>query len=333
MIEINLKQSIGVTGEAVIGKRGEKPMRQKNTVTNIGLSEIVYSLIDKSAPAFYFAVGDDDSNITPAQVALQNALANELERIDTTKSEVYQDGADLNYIYRVTGQFGGSPQSPLNADPAVTLKELGLFNRYIEGEMFARAQTDAPFTMDSQSIYTASWQIKLNVQDIITSGGIVFSGSKLVCDAIMKIDKEVDNVAQYYEGKGNNTAFTLAPFGLNLVSLGGSANTITQEATDLVDPRKAYDTPPTITRLDLTGEVSDINYEAKIIIQKYIPANTVPFIVKEAGLFNSRHRRAGVETNLIETLRTMFSRVVLPVPIPANSEATLTWVISFKRGA
>jgi hypothetical protein len=103
--------------------------------------------------------------------------------------------------------------------------------------------------------------------------------------------------------------------------------------TDLKAPQTDYDTPPTITRLDLTGEAGDVDYEAKIIIQKYIPINTVPVIITEAGLFNSRSRRTIVDSANRTTIRTMFSRVLLSTPIPANAEAVLTWTIGFKRGA
>lgn len=333
MIRQNFKHSFGVTGKATLVKKNGEKFTHKNTVTNIGLSEIVYSLLDKSMPQFYFAVGDDDSNILPDQVALQTALTSEKVRHAANTLDVQPD-IDSNFVYTVESEFGASNDPELNTNPATTLRELGLFNRFAEGEMFARAQTSAPFTMDYQSIYSGIWSVKFNIQDFLTSGGIVYTGSKICCEALKKSDDLVDNSNNYYDaGKDPSNFFTPCPWGLNLVSLGDNDSSGNAEMLDLNSPKTLYDSLPTITRLDLTGEGSDVNYEAKIIIQKYIPINTIPFIIKEAGLFNQRTRRNLNDSSNIETVRTMFSRSVLNVPIPANSEAVLTWVIGFKRGA
>jgi len=331
MRHVNIKGSVGLTGIATLKLANGQTYKQKNTVTNYGLSEVVYSLLDKSLPQFYFAVGDDDSNITPADISLQNALENELERLPPIQRRVEQD-IDGNYRLRILSNFGGVTGSPLITNPPTTLREVGLFNRFKEGVMFARAQTEAPFNMDASSIYNGSWDIKVNVQDIETSGGIVQDGSKLVCNSLMKFDELINNEEQYYSNQLSNTTFTPHPWGINLVSLGASdaKNEIT--LTDLKIPQNNYDAPPTITRLDLTGESSDLNYEPKLIIQRYLKPNSIPFDIKEVGLFNQRFGRFYADSSTIQEVKTMFSRVVLDTPIPANSEAVLNWVIGFKRG-
>lgn len=336
MIRNNFKQTVGISGVATLVKKNGEKVVQKNTITNNGLSEIVYSLLDKSLPQFYIAVGDDDSNITPPEIALQNALKNEIaiggRLIHSNLRETTLD-TDLNYVYNVSTNFGGSATSEIVQDPAVTLREIGLFNRYTGGNMFARAQTSAPFLMDTKSIFTGSWAIKFAIQDFISNGGIVRTGGLVLGNSISKYDVEIDNENQYYRSQNNDIIITPHPWGINLISLGTNAVGGDIEMTDLNAPQTDYDTPPTITRLDLTNEGSDPDYEAKIIIQKYIPPNTVPFIVTEAGLFNSRSRRTIADSANRTIIRTMFSRVLLSTPIPANAEAVLTWTIGFKRGA
>lgn len=332
MIKKHFKHAIGLTGEAKLTQLSNgKTIRQKNTITNFGLSEIAYSLIDKSKPQFYFAVGDDDASIDPDSVALQNALQAEKARnaADTVSVEL---DIDQNFFYNVESVFSLIINETLDTDPATSIRELGLFNRFIGGEMFSRAQTSAPFLMDFKSEFHGEWTIKAKVIDFITNG-IVFDGSRIVCNALMKIDKEVDNSNQYYDAGGAPAkAFTPAPWGLNVITLGTSSNPSTVDMTDLIEPDTDFDTPPTITRLDLTGESSDVDYQAKLFIQKYIPADSVPFEIKEVGLFNQRDRRLIGTENVIDRIKLMFSRVVLDVPIPANAEAVMTWEIGFKRG-
>ena len=333
MIKKTFNHSVGVTGEARFTRLIDgKKMIQKNTVTNVGLSELAYSLIDKSRPQFYFAIGDDDTNVTPDQIALQTEMESEVARniADTVSVEL---DIDQNYIYNVESVFTLTINPTLNTDPATSIKELGLFNRFVEGQMLARAQTSAPFLMDFQSEFQGEWTIKPSVPNFIDNG-IVYDGSRIVCNALMKIDKEVDNSNQYYDAGGAPAkAFTPAPWGLNIITIGKSGNPSSIDMKDLIEPMVDYDTPPTITRLDLTGEASDTEYEAKVIIQKYIPINTVPFIIKEVGLFNQRDRRIIGKENVRDRIKLMFSRVVLDVPIPANAECVLSWVIGFKRGS
>lgn len=336
MREIKIKMNIGVQGFAsLILKSGT--IRKQNTVTNKGLSEICCAMLDKSMPWYYFAIGIDDSNSTADEIALQNQLKAEIQRAYFDKRKVTQD-LDLNYKFVAEAQFSQNTAGYVNGLTSLIgqeIKEVGLFNRYTEGEMIARVQKFPSLTMDNDSILGGIWEIKINVQDIFTSGGIVRKGSELVCKSMMKFDSLIDNQNQYYDhdNEAQDYQFTPHPWGINTVSLGTGTNSTTLDTTELNTPMTDYDAPPTITRLDLTGESSDVNYNPKVIIQRYIPLNKIPFIIKEAGLFNVRNARlisnSGVKTNL----RTMFSRVVLPAPIPANTEAVLTWEINFKRGA
>jgi hypothetical protein len=152
---------------------------------------------------------------------------------------------------------------------------------------------------------------------------------------MMKFDPTIDNQNQYYnhDNQAQDYQFTPQPWGINTISLGTGTNSTLLTTTELNTPMTDYDAPPTITRLDLTGEASDVNYNPKVIIQRYIPLNKIPFIIKEAGLFNSRNARLVNSSPTKTNIRTMFSRVVLPSPIPANTEAVLIWEINLKRGA
>lgn len=329
MIERTIKTTLGITGEATFEFSSGKRLRQKNTVTNIGLSEIVYAMLDKNLPLFYIAVGDDDANVTPNQIALQTALEGEIQRLDPTSPRQVNQDIDLDYLFTMFSQFGGTTTSPIVGQ---TVREVGLFNRFLSGDMFARAKTAAAFTMDVQSNFDSTWRIKVGTGGIAANGGIVHSGSKLVCDALKRQDPFVDNENNYYNGAPSNELFTPHPWGINLISLGTNGLPTDPKDLDLKAPETDFDTPPTITNLDLTDEATDVNYEAKIIIQKYIPPNSVPFEIKEAGLFNSRERLTIADSQNIETVRTMFSRVPVEPSIAANAEAVLNWEIGFKRG-
>ncbi len=334
MIKKTFKHSIGMTGESTLILQTSKKIIDPNTITNVGLSECCYGMLDKSPTQFYFAVGDDDSNITPDEVALQNELKNEISRLQPIIDREVSQQIDGNYAFILRSDFSKNSDPNLIQDPLITLKEMGLFNRYAKGQMFARSQKVPPTTIDFNAIFNGSWLIKVNTNDVITNGGIVLQGSKLVCESFRKRDNlSINYQYDYYDGESSNNFKYPAPYGINLVSLGDNSSSTNEEATDLNSPFTDFDTPPTITDLDLTGEASDVNYAPKVIIQKYIPPNTVNIDIHEAGLFNGRFRKQEFNSINSELIRTMFSRVVLDPFIPANTEAVLTWEITFKRGS
>jgi len=333
MIKKIFKQSVGAKGESVLIRLSDgHKIRDKNTITNFGLSELAFSLLDKSLPQFYFAVGDDDTLLDPALVALQNTLQNEVSRLPPTNDISVEQQTDGHYQFILESIFSVRNDPNLLQSPAITLKEIGLFNRVKDGVMFSRSKKETPLTMDFQSKYNGAWLVDIGIGDIVSNGGIVNEGSRLICEAMRKRDEGIDYENLYYGGADNTDNYILpAPFGINLISLGTGSVSPTVEDVDLVEPLIEFDTEPTITNLDLTGEGTDPLYRPKVIIQKYIPPNTVNVEITEAALFNSRFVRTFSEQNIIQEKRTMFSRVILGEPIPANEEAVLTWEITFNR--
>jgi hypothetical protein len=335
MREIIINCDVGISGHVKITEKSKILYDDHNTITNIGLSEICYAMLDKNKPVYYIGVGDDDSSSTSAQIKLQTQLENEKNRRSLIAREVVQE-IDLNYSYKMTTEFLGDSSTndiPNILNAGIEIKEVGLFNRLYGGEMLARIKKFPSFLMDYSSSFQSEWRLKANIQNLAVNGGVVRQASEIICNSLMKFDKNINNQNLYYNNAdaSDQFQFTPHPWGLNRVSLGTGTASNTLDLTDLSAPEVDYDLPPTITRLDLTGESSDLDYNPKVIIQRYIPLNKIPFIIKEAGLFNVRNVR-NIDSSAVQNIRKMFSRVVLPSPILANTEAVLTWVINFKRG-
>ena len=323
MIEINIKQSLGISGRVVLMNGRKKVSDKKNTITNHGLCSVVWALMDNCMPFNKIAVGDySGPDFTPAEVALQSELQDEIERNEDfveTDIRVSPENPNVHQMV-ITGDFGGAVNPSLSGE---NVTEIGLFDksRPNSGTMFARQKPDASYFFDVAAKLRVQWFLNLAVSSkLADSGGVVAIGMKLLCEAL----KRKDNRYLLSEGY---------PWGINTISLGTNDVVTNDTMLELVDLEPDYDAPPSITNIDFTGYDADKNFGAKLIIQRYIAEGEVPVEIKEVGLFND-HRQTPSD-NLAppedSRSRTMFSRVALDEPIPAGQEATLTWEILITR--
>lgn len=312
-----------------------------NLIVNDGLEMFAKLLINRDMPPWYVEVGEGDTPTTPLDTALDTPFA----AINPGGVAIPGEGQvqRLGYLtagndVTITTQI--DPETPFSIRVNIkalfstsnfglqylrdkTIKEYGLFNRAFGGKMFARV-------VPTEQITIASFPTKINYQvdwvvtfafgtSALENGGIVQNGLNIVSDAIKLIKSGIPNDRHIQ-------------WGLTHIDLGRDDGGIISESQQLNDPITAENGSRriTINDIDLTDPASPV-----VIMQRYIGPAMIGDEIKEAGLFN-HHTENPLDELLGSSLEkidtsSIFARVLVDPPLPANTEAVLTFRLLFSR--
>lgn len=313
----------------------------QNMVVNDGLEMFARLLINRDTPPWFVELGEGDTPATPADTALETSIAapnpggvapvdeGQIQRIGFLQEETE---------FTITTEV--DPEKPFDIVVAIkalftvdvaglsylkgkTIKEYGIFNRAFGGKMFARVVPLEELTISSGANkldYIVDWIVTFSFgKSAVDNGGIVQNGLIVVSDAIKLIKDGIPN------------AYAIK-WGLTHIDVGKSDGGIVSDSQQLNDPITSGDGSRriTVSDIDLSDPANPV-----VIMQRYLSETMISEEIKEAGIFNY-HTENPLDSLTNASLAkaessNIFARVLVEPPIPANTEAVLTFRLSFSR--